>query len=104
MSFNSATEQLNLLRAGRTTSAGLVEAAIDRIEQADASINAVVVRDFERARHAARIADQERSDGSERPLLGLPLTVKEAFDVRGLPTTWGLPGPHAAASTDAVLV
>jgi amidase len=104
MPFNSATEQLNLLRAGKTTSAGLVEAAIERIEQADASINAVVVRDFERARHAAGIADQERSNGSERPLLGLPLTVKEAFDVRGLPTTWGLPGPHAAASADAVLV
>jgi amidase len=104
MSFNSATEQLKLLRAGKTTSAGLVEAAIARIEQADASINAVVVRDFERARHEARVADQERSNGSERPLLGLPLTVKEAFDVQGLPTTWGLPGHHAAASTDAVLV
>jgi amidase len=104
MSFNSATEQLNLLRAGRTTSVELVEAAIDRIEQADASINAVVVRDFERARHAAQIADQERRNGSDRPLLGLPLTVKEAFDVQGLPTTWGLPGHHAAASADAVLV
>jgi amidase len=104
MSYHSATEQLNLLRAGGTTSTALVAAAIERIEQADPSINAVVVRDFERARHVARIADQERRNGSERPLLGLPVTVKEAFDVQGLPTTWGLPGHHAAASADAVLV
>ena len=104
MSFNSATEQLNLLRAGRTSSAALVEAAIDRIEQADPSINAVVVRDFERARQEAQIADQERRNGSERPLLGLPVTVKEAFDVQGLPTTWGVRGHRAAASADAVLV
>lgn len=92
------------LRTGELTSVGLVSTAIERIERADKKLNAVVVKDFDRARHAAREADRERKRGGDRPLLGLPLTVKEAFDVKGLPTTWGLPGQHQAAAADALLV
>src|SRR5205085_9817357 len=54
-------------------------------------INAVVVRDFDRARQQADAADTVLSKGERRPLLGLPMTVKEAFNVAGLPTTWGIP-------------
>jgi amidase len=57
----------------------------------DKSINAVVVRDFERARAAAKDADAALARGERRPLLGLPMTVKEQFNVAGLPTTWGNP-------------
>jgi len=49
------------------------------------------VRDFERAREAARAADAALARGERRPLLGVPGTVKEAFNVAGLPTTWGYP-------------
>ncbi len=65
-----------------------VDAAIARIEALDGPINAVVVRDFERARSAAQALDGQ-SASAERPLLGVPMTVKESFDVAGLPTTFG---------------
>ena len=56
----------------------------------DGKLNAVVVRDFERARAAAREADAALTRGERRPLLGVPMTVKESFNVAGLPTTWGI--------------
>jgi amidase len=104
MPHNSAIEQLSALRSRKISSAELVDAAIERIQKVDGEINAVVVKDFDRAREAALAADEDRKAGADRPLLGLPLTVKEAFDVEGLPTTWGLPGKHAPAAADAVLV
>jgi amidase len=67
----------------------LFDAAVERIERLDGAINAVVVRDFDRARDAAVAADAALERGERRPLLGVPMTVKEAFNVAGLPTTWG---------------
>ena len=67
----------------------LTDAAIARIDALDPEINAVVVRDFERARAAAKALDA--GNGSRGPLAGVPLTVKEAHNVAGLPTTWGMP-------------
>jgi amidase len=104
MPFNSATEQLEALQHDEVTSLDLVEATIARIEEVDGNINAVAVRDFDRARQAAVDADRERAAGGHRPLLGVPVTVKEAFDVEGLPTTWGLPGTHPPACADSALV
>lgn len=68
----------------------LVDEAIRTIEARDGPINAVVVRDFERARALARAADAALARGERRPLLGVPLTVKESHNVAGLPTTWGV--------------
>jgi amidase len=73
------------------TAGELVDAAMARIEALDPQINAVVVRDFDRARSAADAADAALARGEHRPLLGLPMTVKEQFNVAGLPTTWGNP-------------
>jgi amidase len=64
---------------------------IARIEALDQRLNAVVVRDFERARRAAAAADIALGRGDQRKLLGIPMTIKEAFNVAGLPTTWGFP-------------
>lgn len=86
----TASQLLFALANRRITASALCEAAIARIEAKDAAINAVVVRDFDAARAAAREADAELATGARRPLLGLPMTVKESFDVAGLPTTWGL--------------
>jgi len=77
--------------AGRVRAATLCEAAIGAIEARDGGLNAVVVRDFERARAQAREADARRARGERPPLLGVPMTVKESFNVAGLPTSWGLP-------------
>src|SRR6201999_2957968 len=57
----------------------------------DDKINAVCVRDFDRGLQAARAADAARARGETGPLLGIPLTVKESYNVAGLPTTWGNP-------------
>ena len=87
--YESATALIAALAGRKVCASELVDAAIDRIELFDGSINAVVVRDFERARQAAKTADQALAKGARHLLLGLPVTVKEAFNVAGLPTTWG---------------
>ncbi|MFV0317551.1 MAG: amidase family protein [Microthrixaceae bacterium] len=84
------SEQVAAISGGEMTSVEATEAAIARIEAGDGALNAVVVRDFDRALVAAAESDRRRAAGERPPLLGLPMTVKEAFDVEGLPTTWGL--------------
>src|SRR2546422_5149194 len=100
--FLSATELLAALRAGRVTSSELTDLYIRRIERHDGRLNAVVVRDFERARQRARAADEAVARAQRAPLLGLPIKLKESFNVAGLPTTCGVPewkgyvSPHDA--------
>lgn len=91
------------IRAGETSALAETEAAIARIEAGDGEINAVVVRDFDRARDAARALDEAGPDG--RPFFGVPMTVKESFDVADLPTSWGFEehADHIAAA-DALAV
>ncbi|MBB5953445.1 amidase [Saccharothrix tamanrassetensis] len=90
-SFRTAGELTAALRAGEVTSAELTDEAIARIERDDKAVNAICVPDFDRARAAARGADRARARGEVRPLLGIPVTVKESYDMAGLPTTWGMP-------------
>jgi len=90
-SFKTATELSAALGARKISAVELAQDAIGRIERHDTRINAVCVRDFERALDAARAADAARANGETRPLLGIPLTVKESYNVAGLPTTWGMP-------------
>lgn len=71
------------------SAAELCEASIDRIERLDSQTNAVIVKDYERARTEARMADEAIARGQMKPLTGIPMTVKESFDLRGHPTTWG---------------
>jgi amidase len=87
----TAAEVAAAIAAGHLSAARACEAAIERIEQLDRAINAVVVRDFERAREQARERDARLANGVRGALLGVPMTVKESLDVAGLPTTWGLP-------------
>jgi amidase len=104
LTYASARELVGLLAARKVSAAELVEAATARIEKADARINAVVVRDFERARGAARAADAALGRGERNPLLGLPMTVKEAYNVAGLSTTWGFPTAKTLPHEDALAV
>ncbi|MFF7755034.1 amidase [Streptomyces sp. NPDC007971] len=89
--FETAGQLVAALRAREVSSVELTAEAIARIERVDEAVNAVCVPDFERARAAARDADRARARGGDGPLLGIPVTVKESFDMAGLPTTWGLP-------------
>jgi amidase len=88
---HSASELVAEMANGKISSVELLEKTISRIETLDKKINAVVVRDFEQARLAAKAADVAIARGERKPLLGLPITVKESFNVAGLPTTWGNP-------------
>ena len=90
-SFKTATELSAALAAKQVSAVELAQDAIQRIERHDASINAICVRDFTRGLEAARPADAARARGATAPLLGIPLTVKESYNVAGLPTTWGFP-------------
>ncbi|MBC2776798.1 amidase family protein [Parasphingopyxis marina] len=95
-----AIETARRIAKGESSALAECEAAIARIEERDPPINAVVVRDFDRAREAARAADAALAAGETKPLLGVPMTVKESNDVAGLPTTWGLEA-HAGYIPDA---
>jgi amidase len=116
VAFASARELLDRLHRRELRAADLLERFVARIEKHDPRVNAVVTRDFERAREAAHAADREldggdrsgpdpEAIGAERPLLGLPMTVKDTFEVAGLRTTAGAPAlaEHVPArSADAV--
>lgn len=89
--YQSATELVSDLANRKISSEELLEETISRIDSLDKKINAIVVRDFEQARVAAKAADASIAKGERKPLLGLPITVKESFNVTGFPTTWGNP-------------
>jgi amidase len=89
--YRSGSELRAALIDRKVSARELLDGAIARIEMLDPKINAVVVRDFDRARAAADDADAALARGEQRPLLGLPMAVKEQFNVSGLPTTWGDP-------------
>jgi amidase len=90
--FRPATELAADIRAKRVGSRELLEFFIRRIEKYDGEINAVVVKDFERARKRADEADKALARGEVWGTLhGLPMTVKESFGVQGLATTRGAP-------------
>ncbi|MDA9511213.1 amidase [Bradyrhizobium sp. CCBAU 11386] len=91
LDYGSISALLGALHARRMSALELLEHTITRIEALDGRINAVIVRDFDRARDAARAADAALGRGERRPLLGIPVTLKEPFNVAGLPTTWGFP-------------
>jgi amidase len=90
-SFKTAVELSAALAAKKVSAVELAQDVIGRIERHDAKINAVCVRDFERGLAAARAADAALARGEHKPLLGIPMTVKESYNVAGLPTTWGNP-------------
>ena len=89
--YSTIKELTEALQARKISASELLEHTIARIEALDPRLNAVVVRDFERAREAASAADLALAVGDRRPLLGVPMTFKEAFNIAGLPTTWGFP-------------
>lgn len=104
-SAESATTVAAEIAAGRISSLEAVERSIERIESRDHATNAIVVHDFERARASARKADAAIARGERKPLLGVPMTVKESFDIAGLPSSWGMPQfAHQLATRDAAAV
>ena len=90
--YDDATSLLAQLRDRKLSSVELLDALRGRIEKLDGDINAVVARDFEAAKTRAQAADAARARGeSWGPMHGLPMTIKDSFEVIGMPTTAGAP-------------
>ena len=76
------------LRSGETSSAEVTEACLRQIEKENPRLNAFILVMADEARRAAREADAEVSAGHDHgPLHGVPISIKDLFDVRGVPTT-----------------
>ncbi|EDP66131.1 Amidase [alpha proteobacterium BAL199] len=92
IAFLSATQLAARIRERRIGCRELLDHMLDRVERYNPSMNAIVVLDVERARARADAADAALARGDVwGPLHGVPMTIKESYDVEGLPTTWGLP-------------
>lgn len=104
--FGSATKLVRALGRGELGAVELLKATLDRVDRYNPALNAIVVDDRERAFVQARAADRARRKGlSLGPLHGLPMTVKESFDLEGHQTTWGDPAQaRNFAARDAVVV
>lgn len=87
--FLPATQLADLVKSRKIGALELLDHYISRTQAHDGRLNAVVVRDFDRARARARELDQQADKSAA--LFGVPMTVKESFDVAGLPTTRGHP-------------
>ena len=102
----SLRKMVDAFRAKNVSARELLEAHLSRFETYHSVLNAIVVSDVEGARQLADQADKAWAQGEDwGPLHGIPMTVKEAFDVKGMKTTIGLPWlRNNVASQDAVLV
>lgn len=100
-----AGEWLRRLAAREVSSRELAERCLRLLEAADARLNAVAAVDGDAVLAAAGEADSARAGGDRRPLLGLPLTVKDTLAVAGLPFRSGsVAREHNVAGEDATVV
>ncbi|UCD82066.1 MAG: amidase, partial [Desulfobacterales bacterium] len=90
--FRSAKQLASLIRRKKVGCLELLDLYLQRVERYNARINAVVFTDVEAARKRARAADKALAQHSLwGPLHGVPMTIKDSYDVIGMPTTWGVP-------------
>lgn len=106
LAFKTAVELADAIRAKQVGCLELLDHYIDRVERHNPALNALVVKDYDNARKRAREADAALARGETwGPLHGVPMSIKESYNVAGQPTTWGVPdfADHIAKS-DAVAV
>lgn len=88
--FKTATELAAMIKAGQIGSEELLDIYLARVEKYNAKLNAIIVLDKDRARQQAKAADATVKSGAKLGALhGVPMTIKESYDVAGLPTTFG---------------
>ena len=90
--FRSATELAALIRQKKIGSEELLDLYLARIEKHNPRVNAIIAMDIAGARRRAKAADNALAKGEVwGPLHGLPVTIKDSFDLAGLPSTLGVP-------------
>ncbi|MFI6034848.1 amidase [Streptomyces sp. NPDC051315] len=92
------------LAEGEVSSRTLVERALARIEATQGILNAFRIVRAEAALAEAEAADRELAAGVRRPLLGVPVAVKDDMDVAGEPTAFGCQGDHPVVAEDGEAV
>ncbi|MDE0408790.1 MAG: amidase family protein, partial [Alphaproteobacteria bacterium] len=104
--FKSATELAAMIRQRDIGAEELLDLYFARIDEHNPALNAVIWQDRETARETARAADSATARGGDLPPLhGVPMTIKESYDLAGSPTTWGDPEfRDNIAETDSVSV
>src|SRR5262245_30492731 len=90
--FRSAKQLATAIRRKQIGCLELLDLYLARVAKYNPALNAIVATDVEGARKRARAADRALSKGQAwGPLHGVPMTIKESYDVVGMPTTWGVP-------------
>lgn len=93
LAFSSATQLAARIRNKELGCEELLRHYLDRVDRYNETLNAVVVQVREQALEQARAADRAIAAGDKvGPLHGVPMTVKESYNLAGTPTTWGNPG------------
>jgi len=92
MHYKSATELASLIRRKKVSALELLDHFLARVDKYNPKLNAIIWMDRDKARKRAKAADAALKKGKRLgPLHGVPMTIKESYQVAGSPTTWGLP-------------
>lgn len=104
LAYAGAAEQARLIASGEVTAREVVEATLSRIERVDPALNAYRVVFAERALAEADQADARVRGGDSRPLLGVPVAVKDDVNIAGEITAWGTAAHGPPRERDAEVV
>jgi len=106
LAFASATELARRIKNKELGCVELLAYFLDRVDRFNPDLNAIVVDIRDEATARAKAADEALAAGRDwGPLHGVPMTVKESYDVAGTPTTWGVPElKDSIAETDALAI
>jgi amidase len=104
IAFAGAARQAEMVRAGEVSPTELVELSLERIARLDPQLNSFRVVFAEKARLEAQQAEARVKAGEERPLLGVPIAIKDEFDVAGEVNTHGTDGFDEPAKEDSEMV
>jgi amidase len=104
VAFAGAAKQAEMVRSGEVSPTELVRLHLDRIERLDPELNSFRVVLAERALLEAEQAEARLKGGEERPLLGVPIALKDSTDLAGEPTTNGTDGFPDPARADSEMV
>lgn len=104
IAFAGAARQAEMVRAGEVSPTELVRMCLERIERFDSRLNSFRVVFAEKALLEAQQAEARLKGGDERPLLGVPIAVKDCVDIGGDVTTFGTDGFVDPAPADAEIV
>lgn len=83
------TQALDTLRAREISAVELTQAYLDQIDRYDSQVRAFITVTRDSALEQAAAADKARANGEDKPLLGIPLALKDVLSTRGIETTCG---------------